>query len=63
MNALQLQGVAHCLPFPLMTAHREQLGQPLPVAAAANKSFLAAMEAGFGDSDFAAVNEAVARKK
>lgn len=37
----------------------EQLAQPLPVAAAANDTFKAAMALGRGDEDFAAVYEAV----
>ena len=46
------------LPHPL----RDQLGQPLPVAAAANEQFKAARAKGRGDDDFAAVYEATAQK-
>jgi glyoxylate/succinic semialdehyde reductase len=37
---------------------RDQLGQALPVAAAANEQFKAARAKGRGDEDFAAVYEA-----
>lgn len=37
---------------------RDSLGQPLPVAAAANEMFKAARAKGRGDEDFAAVYEA-----
>lgn len=39
-------------------AFRDSLGQPLPVAAAANEMFKAARAKGRGDEDFAAVYEA-----
>ena len=42
----------------LALALGDQLGQPLPVAAAANELFKAAKAKGKGDEDFAAVYEA-----
>lgn len=45
-----------CLP-PL--ARSDTLDQPLPVAAAANEAFKQAKAKGYGDSDFAAVYEAI----
>ncbi|KAF5842054.1 NAD binding domain of 6-phosphogluconate dehydrogenase-domain-containing protein [Dunaliella salina] len=40
----------------------EKLGQPLPQAAAANAKYVEAMDLGHGDSDFAAVHEAICKK-
>lgn len=45
-----------CAPTPRPC--RDELQQPMPVAAAANEAFKAAMALGLGDSDFAAVYEA-----
>jgi hypothetical protein len=39
---------------------RDELGQPLSVAAAANEAYKAARAKGQGDADFAAVYEAIA---
>ena len=41
-----------------LLACSDDLGQPLPVAAAANEAFKEAKTKGFGDADFAAVYEA-----
>jgi len=41
---------------------RESLGQSLPVAASANAAYKTALELGLGDSDFAAVQEAICKK-
>lgn len=43
----------------LALALGDQLGQPLPVSATANEAYIRAKAAGYGDSDFAAVYEAV----
>lgn len=41
---------------------RDQLDQPMPVAAAANEEYKAAKEQGHGDNDFAAVYNAVSKQ-
>jgi len=42
---------------------RTTLGQALPVAAAADECYRAALDSGLGDSDFSAVYKAIADNK
>lgn len=42
--------------------YRDKLEQPLPISAAANETFKAAVAKGKGDEDFSAVYEAVTTK-
>ena len=54
---MEIHGVCVCVH---VCACRQQVGQPLPVAAAAQRDYTSALGAGLGDMDFAAIMQVVA---
>ena len=53
----------HAMQRSAAACRRTTLGQALPVAAAADECYRAALDSGLGDSDFSAVYKAIADNK